>query len=79
MGHEEMTSRQQVVAGAALRGRPKAAAKEPLFVRLPSDLLRALDMEIVRRRTTQKRGSVTLGGLVEELLRVGLGEVKGAQ
>ena len=71
-GHEEMASR-QVAAGVVKRGRPKeVVTKEPLFVRVPSDLLQALDMEIVRRRAAQGRGSVTLGGLVEELLRSGL-------
>ena len=75
VGHEEMASRQAAAAVTTpRRGRPKvlAIAKEPLFVRVPSDLLQALDMEIVRRRAAQGRGSVTLGGLVEELLRVGL-------
>ena len=72
-GHEEMTSRQVAAAGVVKRGRPKeVVTKEPVFVRVPSDLLQALDMEIVRRRAADGRGSVTLGGLVEELLRRGL-------
>jgi hypothetical protein len=74
VGHEEMALRQVAAEATPRPGRPKvlAVAKEPLFVRVPSDLLQALDMEIVRRRAAQGRGSVTLGGLVEELLRVGL-------
>ena len=76
-GRDEMTSRQ--IAVAAKRGRPKTApAKESLFVRLPSGLLQELDQEIYRRRAAQGRGSVTLGGLVEELLRAGLEKSSGA-
>ena len=70
-GRDEMTSRQ--IAVEVKRGRPKTVPpKESLFVRLPSGLLQELDQEIVRRRAAQGRGSVTLGGLVEELLRAGL-------
>lgn len=76
-GRDEMTSRQ--IAVDAKRGRPKTApAKESLFVRLPSGLLQELDQEIARRRAAQGRGSVTLGGLVEELLRAGLEKSSGA-
>jgi hypothetical protein len=71
-GRDEMTSRQ--IAVDAKRGRPKTApAKESLFVRLQE-----LDQEIARRRAAQGRGSVTLGGLVEELLRAGLEKSSGA-
>lgn len=71
-GRDEMASR-QIAVEVKRRGRPKTApSKESLFVRLPSGLLQELDQEIVRRRAAQGRGSVTLGGLVEELLRAGL-------